>query len=127
MHGGIMTEDKDRSIIEAKGGILNDLATRIKLIIRLMADSRVHPIIKLLPIGAIVYLLFPDIAPGPIDDVAIVWLGSYLFVELCPPDVVQEHMDALAQVVPGEWRDSEKTEGEIVDAEYWDKEEEKQV
>jgi hypothetical protein len=118
-----MSEEKDRRIIESKGGILNDLATRIKLIMRLMADPRVHPVLKLLPIGSVVYLLFPDIAPGPIDDVAILWLGSYLFVELCPPDVVQEHMDALTQVVQGEWRDLQDSEDQVVDAEYWEKEE----
>ena len=31
-----------------------------------------------------------------VDDAAILWLGSYLFTELCPPEVVEEHMKALA-------------------------------
>jgi len=30
-----------------------------------------------------------------LDDAAIVWFGTNLFVELCPPDVVQEHKAAL--------------------------------
>ncbi|MEW5867759.1 MAG: hypothetical protein AB1894_00675 [Chloroflexota bacterium] len=119
-----MTENKERKIVTPKGGMLNDLAVRIKLILRLMADARVNPLIKLLPIGSAVYLLFPDLAPGPVDDVAILWLGTYLFVELCPPDVVQEHLEALRQVVPAEWHDAtvepSKTEGQIVDAEYWE-------
>jgi len=121
-----MSEDKDRRIIYPKGGVLNDLAMRIKLILRLLADRRVNPLLKVLPIGSVVYLLFPDIAPGPVDDVAIIWLGTYLFVELCPPEVVQEHLDALKQVVPGEWHEANPettpTESSVVDAESWDKE-----
>jgi len=118
-----MSENNDREIIEAKGGIFNDLATRVKLILRLMADSRVHPMVKLLPIGSVIYLLFPDIAPGPIDDVAVLWLGSYLFIELCPPEVVQEHVDALNQVVAGEWHDSVESDDQVIEADYWEKEE----
>ena len=117
-----MTENDDRKVVPSTGGVFNDLANRIKLIMRLMGDPRVHPLVKLLPIGTLLYLLFPDIVPGPIDDVAVIWLGSYLFVELCPPEVVQEHMDALTQVVPGEWHDVPDQE-DVVDAEYWDKEE----
>ena len=122
-----MSENKDREIISAKGGMLNDLAIRIKLVLRLFMDPRVHPLVKLLPVGSVVYLFFPDLAPGPIDDVAIMWLGTYLFVELCPPDVVQEHMDALRQVVPSDWHDapvgSDETDNQVVDAEFWEKEE----
>jgi hypothetical protein len=71
----------------------------------------------------LLYFIIPDIAVGPIDDVAILWLGSYLFVELCPPDVVQEHMNALQQIVPGEWHDTQDTGGEVIDAEFWEKKE----
>ena len=117
-----MPEDKkDRRIIDPKSGIFNDLAMRIKLILRLIADARVSPFLKLLPIGSVLYFLIPDIAPGPIDDVAVLWLGAYLFIEMCPPDVVQEHMDALKQVVPSEWRDPDIVVGEFVDAEFQEK------
>jgi hypothetical protein len=118
-----MPDNNDRNVVPSSGGVFNDLAVRIKLILRLMGDPRVNPIIKMLPIGAVLYLIFPDIAPGPIDDVAVIWLGSFLFVELCPPEVVQEHMDALTQVVPGEWSDAPEVDEQVVDAEYWEKEE----
>jgi hypothetical protein len=36
-----------------------------------------------------------------------------MFVELCPPDVVQEHKDALKQVVVGTWKDPEDKETDI--------------
>lgn len=118
-----MTEDKERRIIDAKSGIFNDLTSRIKLIMRLIGDARVSPFLKLLPIGSVLYFLIPDIAPGPIDDVAIIWLGTFLFVELCPPDVVQEHMDAINQASPGEGQDIQSRDGDIIDAEYWESKE----
>ena len=115
-----MKSKKEPKIIPSRGGILFDLTQRIKLILRLIRDPRVHPLLKLVPIGSLVYLIFPDLAPGPFDDAAVIWLGAYLFVELCPPEVVQEHMAALNQVVPGEWRDPTQGEDEVVDAEYWE-------
>ena len=116
-----MSQDKDRRIIDPKSGIFNDLATRVKLILRLIADPRVSPFLKLLPIGSVLYFLIPDIAPGPIDDVAVIWLGTYLFIEMCPPEVVQEHMDALKRVVPGEWREPDIVVGDFVDTEFQEK------
>jgi hypothetical protein len=41
-------------------------------------------------------------------------------VELCPPEIVQEHMKALTSTVNSEWRDAPVKEEEIVDAEYWE-------
>jgi hypothetical protein len=87
------------------GGFFQDLSIRARLILRLLGDRRVNIFLKLLPIGSLVYLIMPDLAPGPIDDAAVIWLGAYLFVELCPPDVVQEHMRALTSVIDGEWRE----------------------
>jgi hypothetical protein len=114
-----MSEDERPKIVPSQeGGVFHDLSKRVKLILRLLGDSRVHPLLKLLPIGSLVYLVIPDIAPGPIDDAAVIWLGAYLFVELCPPDVVQEHMDELDRVVTGEWR--EPDEDQVVDADHRD-------
>jgi uncharacterized membrane protein YkvA (DUF1232 family) len=53
-------------------------------------------------------LFIPDVLPGPIDDAALLSLLSYVFVELCPKDVVQEHMDELTNVIEGEWREIEE-------------------
>jgi hypothetical protein len=97
-----MADKKERKIVLPGGNVFSDLLLRVKLILRLMGDNRVSPLLKAMPIGAVLYLVLPDLAPGPIDDAAILWLGAYLFVELCPPDVVQEHMEALRLVAPGE-------------------------
>ena len=115
-----MSQKNEKKSVSPKGGFTHDLSQRIKLILRLMADRRVNPLLKVLPIGSLLYvLIFPDLAPGPIDDAAVLWLGTYLFVELCPPHVVNEHMKALDQVVQGEWRDPSDEE-DVIDAEYWE-------
>lgn len=113
-----MSDQEQPGLPPGKGGIFQDLALRIRLIGRLLADNRISFILKLLPVGSFFYLLIPDIAPGPLDDMAIVWLGAYLFVELCPPDLVQEHIEALTQVIPGEWRDPQDVEGDMIDLEF---------
>lgn len=118
-----MSEDNKRPVAPYKGGVFSDLANRIKLIIRLMADGRVNPFIKLIPVVSLVYLIFPDFAPGPIDDAMFIWLGAYLFVELCPPDVVQEHMAAIERTIPGKWQDvppQGEYHEEVIDSEFRD-------
>lgn len=88
-------------VVSSGGGMLRDLVLRFKLIVRLMGDNRVNPFVKLLPIASLAYLVFPfdliSVVPGvsALDDVALVSLGAYLFIEFCPPDVVQEHMQQL--------------------------------
>ena len=88
----------DRKImLPPGGGVVQDLMIRLKLIVRLMTDRRVNPLLKLLPIGSLAYFIVPDLAVGPIDDAAIIGLAAYLFVELCPPDVVQEHLEEIVR------------------------------
>jgi uncharacterized membrane protein YkvA (DUF1232 family) len=97
---------------------------RLKLILRLLADNRVNPMLKLLPIGSIVYLVVPDLVPGPIDDAAVIWLATYLFVELCPPEVVQEHLEALnaTRKVMDRYEETSQSDvhGEVIDGEIVD-------
>lgn len=115
-----MSEDKNRSLDSSRGGFFQGLSDRIRLIFRLIADSRINPLLKILPIGSLVYLVLPDIAPGPIDDAAIIWLGTYLFVELCPPDVVAEHLQALNPGPAPLTSDPLEKPEEIIDAEFWE-------
>ena len=103
-----MGDKPNRSLVPRTGGFFQEVGMNIKLILRLIRDLRVNPLIKLLPIGSLIYLVLPDLAPTPIDDAAVIWLGSVLFVELCPGDVVQEHRNALRSVVDGEWHEGEE-------------------
>lgn len=97
-----MTDKKASDIIiTQQGGVVRNILNQLKLIFRLMGDSRVSLLAKLIPIGAFIYLLSPVDAVslpiiGAVDDAAILWLGSYIFTELCPPTVVEEHMKELA-------------------------------
>ncbi|HLB64838.1 MAG TPA: hypothetical protein VJJ46_08335 [Anaerolineales bacterium] len=93
------------------GNFFQDLVLRVKLILRLMGDRRVSPLLKLLPLGSIAYVFVPDLLPGPIDDAAMTWFLAYLFVELAPQEVVQEHLRRLTSVVEGQWREIDEGEG----------------
>jgi hypothetical protein len=120
-----MSEKTNRKITTSQSGsFFQDLSLRIKLILRLLGDSRVSPMLKLLPIGSMIYLVVPDIVPGPIDDAAVIWLATYLFVELCPPNVVQEHLDALnaTRKVMDNYQETSQADahGEVIDGEIVD-------
>ena len=116
-----------RNITPPQTGVMQDVILRIKLILRLMGDSRVSFWLKLLPIGSLIYLISPvDFVPGALlplvgalDDAAIVWAGFYMFIELCPPHIVQEHMDALNSVISGVATDvdDDVVDGEVEDVE----------
>lgn len=82
----------------------DSLIHRLRLIWRLLMDRRVSPFLKVLPAAAAIYFAAPDLLPGPFDDVVMTWLALRLFVELSPPEVVQEHMDAMLRVIPGRWK-----------------------
>lgn len=84
-----------------QGGMIHSVVVRTKLVLRLLADKRISPLIKLIPIGSLVYLLSPvDILMGvpglsAMDDAAILGMGYFFFIEMCPQDVVDEHMRAI--------------------------------
>lgn len=80
-----------------KGGAPSGLGAQFKLLLRLMRDPRVSPLLKILPVAAVVYMISPlDAAVPVLDDAVLLGLGWYGFLELCPPDVVAEHRAALA-------------------------------
>ncbi|NJN80261.1 MAG: DUF1232 domain-containing protein [Anaerolineales bacterium] len=116
-----MAEKKTSDImVTQQGGVVRNILNQLKLIFRLMGDRRVNFFAKLVPVGAFAYLLFPLDAIslpviGVVDDAALLWLGSYIFTELCPPEVVAEHMQALA----GNMK-SESSKDDVVDAEATD-------
>jgi uncharacterized membrane protein YkvA (DUF1232 family) len=121
--GEKMAERKSgKFIVPSQGGPMRSFVQRLKLIGRLMSDKRVSPFVKVLPLASLAYLIFPfDLAPGialpiigALDDAAILWIGSTLFVELCPDDVVKEHMQSLESNL------EDSSPGDVVDAEATD-------
>jgi len=114
-------KNSGKLMVPPQVGMLRDFVQRLKLIARLMGDRRVNFFLKFLPLASVAYLILPfDLAPGvafpiigALDDAAILWIGSTLFVELCPPSVVKEHKDDLASNLDDD-------SGDIVDAEATD-------
>jgi len=106
-------------MVPPQGGMLRDFVARLKLITRLMGDRRVNIFVKLLPLASLAYLFWPwDLIPvipvvGALDDAAILWIGSTLFVELCPPNIVKEHATELSSNL-------DDNPGDVVDAETTD-------
>jgi uncharacterized membrane protein YkvA (DUF1232 family) len=115
-----MTEKKTSNItVVQEGGVVRNILNQLKLIFRLMGDRRVSFLAKLVPVGALIYLVSPIDAIsipviGVVDDAALLWLGSYIFTELCPPEVVAEHMKALnSNLTSG--ADNDVVDGEATD------------
>jgi uncharacterized membrane protein YkvA (DUF1232 family) len=114
-----MAKNRTDITVTQEGGVIRNILNQLKLIFRLMGDRRVNFFAKLIPIGALIYLVSPIDAIsipiiGAVDDAAILWLGSYVFTELCPPDVVEEHMKALTSNLQSGLGD------DVVDAETTD-------
>ncbi len=108
--------DSDKQITPS-GGFLHELAIRAKLILRLMGDKRVNLFLKAIPVASIVYFFNPFDIPGPLDDLGVLGLGIYMFIELCPPDVVEEHLNNLRRIDLEE-KNIPPSDPDVVDAEF---------
>lgn len=122
--------DKWKILRNVDSGFIQNLILRGRLILRLMGDSRVSLLLKLLPIGALIYLVSPvDLLPGVVfpgigalDDAAVIFLGATLFVNLCPEGIVQEHMLALQKgmTIPRQDTPGQDETDDVIDVEAHD-------
>jgi uncharacterized membrane protein YkvA (DUF1232 family) len=115
--------------VTSQVGMLQSLVNRGRLVWRLLRDPRVPIYLKVLPVGALVYVLspldfVPDLAPllGQVDDIGVLLAGVEGFIALCPQHIVDEHMAAIragqgdrqgytpahtgnrSETIDGEWR-----------------------
>jgi uncharacterized membrane protein YkvA (DUF1232 family) len=74
---------------------------------RLFRDRRVAVLAKAVLVLTIAYVvwpfdLVPDVVPffGEVDDLAVVLFGLWLFVRLCPPQVVLERVREISTGAP---------------------------
>jgi uncharacterized membrane protein YkvA (DUF1232 family) len=107
-------------------GFLADLIRQARLAWRLWRDPRVSLWLKAIIPASVCYVFLPlDFLPdlflglGQVDDLAVMIFGVMLFIELCPPEIVREHMQNLMdemnwQVEP----DSASSSVQVVDAPY---------
>ncbi len=95
---------------------LSDIVNKFRLTISLLKDERVPIWLKAIPIASWVYLIMPlDLLIGPIEDALVVYIGMDLFIDLCPPEVVDEHLQKLhGQAAPHK-------ESNVVDVEFKEK------
>lgn len=83
--------------------LLRHLPSFARLYWRLFRDQRVTLLPKALLVLIGIYLFSPiDVVPdfipviGAVDDVAVGLGGLWLFIQLCPPPVVHEHVVRIA-------------------------------
>ena len=85
-------------------GMLVYLPHFVRLFYRLINDGRVPVTTKLIPVLGVLLLISPpalelDAIPiiGELDWLLVSYLALRLFVWLCPPDVVREHVSRIAR------------------------------
>jgi uncharacterized membrane protein YkvA (DUF1232 family) len=102
-----------------------NIAEHLKLVWALWLDPRVNVFLKLLPIGSVVYFISPlDMVIPVVDDVGVLWFFTYLFIELCPPEIVEEHRRQIRSTVEGSVKEDapDINEDSIEDAQFRPKE-----
>jgi uncharacterized membrane protein YkvA (DUF1232 family) len=82
--------------------VLFHLPSFVRLHWRLLRDPRVSPWPKALLVAALGYVILPfDLIPdaipvlGEVDDLVILVAVARWFLELCPPEVIREHAEAI--------------------------------
>ncbi len=101
------------------------IANYLKLFWQLLNDPKVSLFLKLIPLLASLYVINPmDRFVPVVDDLVILFLGFYLFVELCPEGIVNAHRQAIEGVLEGQARDAqddeEIAEEDILEGEFHD-------
>jgi hypothetical protein len=97
--------------------MIEKLVVQMKLILRLLRDRRVSPLLKIIPLFTVLYFIIPDPIPLPfeLDDWGVLIVGMYLFVQLCPPEIVAENLEAIRKgTIPGNWKDTSES-SDVVD------------
>lgn len=117
-----------------KIGLFTSVLNQLRLVLKLMSDRRVPGLVKLLPIGAVLYLLSPfDLIPdvivglGQLDDLGVLILGINALINMAPQYVVQELRNEISGAYQAHKTDStDNTDsassphasGETVDGSY---------
>ena len=98
-----MAKSSPPSDLQETAGFVGGLVKQARLVWRLLNDDRVSTWVKLIPVAGLIYLLSPiDLIPdlmfpglGEVDDVVVILLALKMFVDLSPPGIVREHLEAL--------------------------------
>jgi len=76
----------------------------VRLFYRLITDERVPMLAKMVPAMGLLFMLTPpalelDMIPivGELDWILIIYFSLKVFIWLCPPDVVREHVSQIGR------------------------------
>lgn len=102
-------------------GFWKEIWEQVRLVWLLLRDEDVPVYLKLLPLAAVLYVLFPidlisDFVPlfGQLDDVTAILVGAKMFIEMSPQDIVNRHIhDLRRQYGSGNEDDAEPSDKEI--------------
>lgn len=87
----------------------------LQLVISLIKDQRVHPLIKILPFLSLIYLIYPDFIPGPLDDAVVIALFLKIFLALVPDEYIEEHRFNRDYKQP-----ESSSKDAIIEGEFWE-------
>ncbi len=97
-----MNNESELTTQEYQPGFLSELWQQARLLYQLFLDPEVPIYIKILPIAAAAYLIFPfdflpDVLPGfgQLDDLTILVVGAKMFIELAPQHVVERYLQEM--------------------------------
>jgi uncharacterized membrane protein YkvA (DUF1232 family) len=114
----------DKAVEESKQrqGFIIEMVDSVRLVWRLLRDPEVPIYLKLFPLIAIAYVVYPfdllpDLMPalGQVDDLTALLAGLRIFIALTPDDLVQRHRSELAA---GRQKEPKLDQQIIIDPEY---------
>jgi uncharacterized membrane protein YkvA (DUF1232 family) len=118
-------QNEETAMAQRDVGFWRDAWHQVQLVWRLLKDPEVPVYLKLLPIAAVAYVIFPiDLLPdfwpllGQLDDVSALLLGAKLFIEMSPQDVVARHLGALQQGTTADSVDKKVADSIVIDGDY---------
>ena len=100
-----MGPNRVRPDAKEAASLLSEVVREARLIWYLLTDGRVSSWVKMIPLATLLYILSPlDLLPDPIlglgqlDDLGALMLGVKLFKEMCPREIVREHLERMASM-----------------------------
>lgn len=115
------TGDADARQRAADPAFWREIWNQARLVYHLLRDPEVPFYLKLLPLAAVAYVIFPfDLSPdlvpvlGQMDDLMALLVGAKVFVEMAPPHVVERY----APILQPQEADDPLKDAIIIDAEH---------
>jgi len=109
-----MGRNRGRPDAKEAASLLSEVVREARLTWYLLTDGRVFSWVKMIPLATLLYILSPiDLLPDPIlglgqlDDLAALIVGVKLFIEMCPREIVREHLERMTSMA-GSYREVEE-------------------